>query len=239
MSYAVHPARYDQIVELTRGLKLPLSPLSQLHLAFIADMLARAWHDLLQSQHQTLMTGSEAEINALMETRLNTSIGANLAWSNLVKVVARGKETVSFDGSHLEKRPDLSIHLTDRNRNFPLVVECKLIELSSSKTVVMYCNNGLLRFVLGEYAWATCEAFMIAYVRDESSINLSLTPLLVEHQNCDPDPYRTECIPEMYENTTLDLARTRHGRDFQYVSGSPNDVPGPIHLWHLWVSTSS
>lgn len=233
-----HP-RGDQIAELTRGHRLPLAPLNDFHLNFIAEMLGRAWDDLHHSQQQTLKFGSEPEITALMETRLNVLLDQHPSWSNLVQNVARGKETVSFDASHLEKRPDLSIYLTNRNHNFPLVVECKIIESSSGRTARLYCKDGLVRFVLGEYAWATREAFMLAYVRDGSSINTSLTPWLLKCQKIDPDPYCTENVPESANHLTLDLAWTRHSRAFKYLSGSPNNSPGPISLWHLWVSAKT
>ncbi len=237
MSGTSQRPRGDQIAELTRGLQLPLSPLHDFHLIFIAEMLGRAWDDLHHSQQQTLKIGSEPEITALMETRLNVLLDQYPSWSNLVHNVARGKETVSFDRSHLEKRPDLSIFLTNRYRNFPLVVECKIIESSSGKTVRLYCNKGLVKFVQGEYAWATREAFMLAYVRDGSSIDTCLTPLLIENQKTDPDPYCTENLPEATKHSTLDLARSHHSRSFSYLVGSPGTNPGAISLWHLWVST--
>ena len=99
--------RGDQIEELTRGVKLPLAPLNDNHIVIIAEMLAEAWKHLLQSQRQTLLAGNEAEINALMETRLNIALEKTQPWSNLVINDARGKETSSIDGSHVEKRPDL------------------------------------------------------------------------------------------------------------------------------------
>jgi len=63
-------------------------------------------------------SGIEAEVNALMEARLNTLIEEDLLWRQLVLCVARGKESLNFDGSHLEKRPDLSIYLSTRTRGF-------------------------------------------------------------------------------------------------------------------------
>ena len=236
MSGISHPARSDQIAELTRGIKLPFEPLHKLHLSSIAELLVQAWSDLQGTQKKVLISGDEAEINALMETRLNLLIGKQSIWSTLVCNVTRGKETVSFDASHLEKRPDLSIYLTNRNRNFPLVVECKIIETSSGKTVQIYCDKGLVRFVKGEYAWGSREAFMLGYVRDGSSITASLTPILLHSQKNTPDPYCTEGSPEIMNGSTLDLAWTNHSRTFTYLCGPPNDKPGLISLWHLWVS---
>jgi hypothetical protein len=109
-----HP-REDQVAELTRGQSLPLAPLQEEHLRCIAAALNRAWNDLMTERRATLLSGPEAELNSLMEIRLNALIETDDLWALLARNVARGKETISFDGSHLEKRPDLSIYLTDRS----------------------------------------------------------------------------------------------------------------------------
>src|SRR5450756_2530015 len=95
--------REEQVAELTRGQCLPLAPLHEMHLMFIAEVLTRASEDLLSRWCATLLSGGEAEVNALIETRLNTLLDEDELWSQLVRCVARGKGTVSYDGSHLEK----------------------------------------------------------------------------------------------------------------------------------------
>src|SRR5258707_8684085 len=141
------PPREEQIAELTRGHTLPFPPLHDMHLTYIADVLVLAWRELLKSHRQTLLSSGESEINALMESRLNALLDEDKIWSQLVRNVTRGTESMSYDGSHLEKRPDLSVHLTNRNPSFPLIVECKLIDIASMKTAELYCSQGLARFV--------------------------------------------------------------------------------------------
>lgn len=232
----VHP-REDQVAELTRGQSLPLAPIHEVHLIIIAEGLTRAWNDLLAERRSILLSGGETEVNTLIETRLNALLEEDELWSQLVRGVARGKETVSYDGTHLEKRPDLSIHLTDRNPSFPLVVECKLIDVSSEKRIGLYCEKGLARFVRGEYAWAACEAFMLAYVRDGSTIWSCLEPFLVRARAMQPDTYLTDTLPEQIGESEMQLARSRHNREFRYVGQSQNS-PGPIAIWHLWIGGS-
>src|SRR5258708_35994592 len=118
--------RLDQIEQLTRRVQLPLAPLHQEHLSIISEALSIAWRELLRTQRATLLAGLEPEINSLMETHLNQMLDEHHLLAQLVRCVARGKETLSFDGTHLEKRPDLSVYLTFRNASFLLVVECKL-----------------------------------------------------------------------------------------------------------------
>ncbi len=232
--------RPDQIDFLTRGLALPFPAIRDEHLSVIADVLVAAWNDLLQSHPATLLSGTEAEINSLMEARLGQLLDEHALWEQMVRCVTRGKETLSFDGSHLEKRPDLSIHLTDRNQAFPLIVECKLIDAKNRKGADLYCDNGLKRFLTGEYGWATQEAFMMAYVRDGTSIASALSPFLVKGRVSNPEPYLIEDMPVALTLNGSDLARSRHGRGFRYPTRQPPlDVPGTITLWHLWVPVSA
>jgi hypothetical protein len=233
----IHPRR-DQVAELTRGQILPLAPLRELHLTFIVEVLTRAWNDLLVNRLSILLTAGETEVNTLIETRLNALIEEDERWSQLVSGVARGRETISYDGSSLEKRPDLSIHLTNRSPSFPLIVECKLIDARARKKVDLYCNDGLLRFVRGDYGWATREAFMLAYARDGSTIASCLVPFLAQSQTRQPDTYLTECLPISKGGSAIHLARSSHKRKFRYI-GPSSGSPGPISIWHLWIATST
>ncbi len=218
-----------QIAELTRGIQLPLPPLHPRHIKVIAEFLAEAWNGLLINQEQVLFAEDEPGINALMEARLDDIRVEKPEWSMLVSGVSRGKESISFDGKSLEKRPDLSVHLTNRPFRFPLVVECKLIDKRTRKNVDKYCDNGIARFIDGEYPWYGHEAFMLAYVRDNSAIEHVLTPYLSKNQHNIPDSYLTEQLPQTINIPTHKLAQSRHGRRF------PNN-PGAIAVWHLWLS---
>lgn len=229
------PPRLDQIEELTRGIDLPLFPLHQEHLRAIVEVLCSAWADLLQRYPRILFHEDEAAINALMETRLSALLDEDQLWGQMVRAVARGRETTSFDGTHLEKRPDLSLFLTRRHAAFPLTIECKIIDKASNKDGKLYCEKGVSRFVAGEYAWATKEALLIAYVRDKSTIASTLAPLFV------PPPsglaaYGTKDAVSAVGVPPPDLAKSSHGRTFRYpLRKAPGDDPGAIALWHLWL----
>ena len=228
--------RPDQVAELTRGVRLPLPAVAEVHLEVLAEGLRQAFDELGVDQPVTMASGDENEVTALMETRLNMLIEKESFWGQLVNSVARGKESVSFDGSHLEKRPDLCIYLSDRKQRFPLVAEAKILDAGSSKTVKLYCDKGVDRFVEGEYAWGSQEAFMIGYVRDGSSIDGQLKPFLSKAMNSNPTGYLVEELPVPAGPSGLDLAWTRHGRTFVYGAQSPPNSPGAISIWHLWLS---
>ena len=146
-------------------------------LEILAEGLSQAFHDIRADSPPTVTTGDEPEVTALMQARLNRMINEDTLWRQLVNYVARGTDSISFDGSHIEKSPDLSIVLSDAELRFPLVAEAKILDAAMSKTVALYCKAGIRRFVDGEYAWGNREAFMIGYVRDGSSIQYGVDAL--------------------------------------------------------------
>jgi hypothetical protein len=235
MSSALAP-RPDQIAELTRGLALPLQAIDSLHLEIIAEGLAQAFSAVRASAPTVIASGDEAEITALLQARLNAMVEDQPFWGQLVASVVRGAESVSFDGTHLEKRPDLSIHLTSRSRRFPLIAEAKIID--AVKGEALYCSEGVKRFLNGEYGWGGSEAIMIAYVRDKTSIASRLSPYLASPLNT--ATYAVQTGPDALTPSMCDAAHSRHGRAFLYAHApAPENDPGPISLWHLWLDAAT
>lgn len=223
-----------QVQLLTRGLELPFPPLADRLLRAIAQGFARAWQHLLDEHADALLASSETTITMMMCARLNALIDEDRRWAQLVQKVTRGEETISFDGGSQESRPDLSLKLTERSPSFPLVVECKLIERGSQKSVGRYCSDGLSRFLEGRYAWAAREGFLLAYVRDGSTLDTALKPHLAKHRAKTPDPFATGQLPAPVAGMSLELGRSIHERGFRYPGRSPGE-PGAITLWHLWL----
>jgi hypothetical protein len=235
MSSALSP-RPDQIGELTRGLALPLDPIEDIHLEIIAERVTEAFAAVRSAAPSVITTGDEAEITALLQARLNAMIENDVLWGQLVASVVRGAESLSFDGKHLEKRPDLSIHLTARSKRFPLVAEAKIIDLGKGEA--LYCSQGVRRFLEGEYAWGGREAIMIAYVRDQAAtIGTRLAPYLTLPAQA--AAYAVQEGPSALTPSPCDAARSIHGRSFLYQHTPPpaND-PGAISLWHLWLDAA-
>lgn len=224
---AFRPPRDYQIAELTRGVQLPLPKLQRRHVTSVADLIITAWQDLLKTQAVVMKNGGETDVNALMKTKINRICGQKTEWSTLVSGVSLGTESMNYDASSIEKRPDLSFHLTNRLFDLPLVVECKLIDIK--KGVDLYCEHGLLRFLEGGYAWYAQEAIMLAYVRDKSTLLTDLVPYLQKNQQEVPDPFLTEKLPDDASCHKHSLGESRHGRMF-------HNNPGPIAVWHLWLS---
>lgn len=236
-----------QVEALTTGVRLPLAAIEQEHLGVILEILHVAFDELAANYGCILRCGIEAEINALMEARLNALLvepepgdpdyGSTLGllWRQLAYAVARGKETVSYDGKHIEKRPDLNVYLTFGHPSFPLIIECKVIDLAHGQSAHLYCENGVVRFLLGEYGWVAQEAMMLGYVRDGSTLGSALAPLLaIGHSS---NPYAVLQAPLAPKPPPPDTAHSIHERKFRYVGRlPPHDDPGPVSIWHLWMA---
>jgi hypothetical protein len=227
--------RPDHIAELTMGASLPLDPIKVQHLSVILETISSAWDELCTTGAAALLTGDEAEVNALLDLRLNHFCQSQPLWKDLVHSVHRGRESVNYDGRKLELRPDLSFIFLHGNRNFPMAVECKIIDHPNSKTVGLYCTNGIARFVCGDYAWASREAIMLAYVRDSSTAPSRLVPHLESTAKIDPDPLQTTSHPQSRFDIHPTVHHTEHLRNFSYPLAVDGNDPGPISLFHLWL----
>lgn len=227
-------SRPTHIAELTRGCSLPLEPIVDAHLSVILETLSLAWHELGETNATALNEGDEAEVNALLEPRLNHFCQTKPMWKDLVSSVSRGRESMSYNGAKLEARPDLTLVLTRRTANFPLVVECKIIDKSSGKGVGLYCTNGIDRYVSGDYAWAGREAIMLAYVRDGSTIEGALCSYLVKSAKLNPDPFQTSAFPQVLPQIHQAACFSKHLRKFSYLGECGGAEPGEIALAHLW-----
>ena len=235
MSSSALSPRRDQIAELTRGLALPLPAIDETYLQIIAEGIVHAFQDVRASQASTVATGDEAEVTSLLVARLNHMIEDDQIWGQLVSSVVRGAESLNYNGAHLEKRPDLSIHLSGRAIRFPLIAEAKIIDATRGER--LYCSQGLIRFLDGQYGWGGREAFMIAYVRDGTKISGRLQPYLAQAVHA--ASYAVQTGLTGHPVGGCDAAQSGHRRSFHYTHTPPpaND-PGIIALWHLWLDAS-
>lgn len=236
MSVPALTPRPDQVAELTRGLDLPLSPIVDALMIVLAETMFAAFATVRASWPETVASGTEPEVTALLISRLNAMTEDAGLWRSLVRCVGRGNECISVDGTHLEKQPDLSIWLTSRSARFPLMAEAKIIDTANGKTESLYCSQGVGRFLVGEYGWGGQEAFMLGYVRDASTIPTRLAPYLAQASHT--TTYAVEVGP-IAVGLADDCARSQHARGFAYSHlSAPDNLPGPISLWHLWLKAA-
>lgn len=223
MSSSTRFPRPDYIATLTSGVRLPLAAINDLHMQIIVQSIKRAWTKLVAEFPQCLANGEEVDITVLLEARLVDLLGDDRLLSQLVGTIDRAYCT-NYSGRNLEKSPDLSFHLTNRSRHFPLPVECKIID--QKKGIDLYCCDGVARFICGDYGWAGQDGIMIAYVRNGATID----PVLTNYLRKSKKDYQTEALPTPINYHGLDAARSRHSRSFPCIH-----LPGPIALLHLWL----
>jgi hypothetical protein len=154
----------------------------------------------------------------------------------IFETVIRGGEVSNYNGKHVEKRPDIVFRLVGENRiieyrsQYGVFTECKVIEDVAG--VRKYCNDGILRFVNGDYAWAMSHAMMLAYARDGYSVD----PHLLATLTAAPKTYRVETMPAADPNSPAGhptIFVSTHGRVWRYPRSKHG--PGKILIRHLWL----
>ena len=219
-----------QIEALVGDVRIPLAPLDSRHIDIVLKCLFRAFRNAKDHAAEIIKSGSEVEITALVISFMNREIDKNPIFKDIISNVSRGVESISHDGTKLEKRPDISICLMDRPPQFPLIIEAKIIDRHTRKTVSLYCEQGIRRFLDGDYGWACREAMMLAYVRDGSRIMTEIDPYMNRMNASGVTDHETIAIEDS------ERALSRHDRQFFYPFQQLSEQkPGHISIWHIWI----
>lgn len=158
--------------------------------------------------------------------------------------VVRHAEVTNYNLQKLAKTPDLSFKLRYADAEpRPLIsshdalfVECKPVDGDHSAGAA-YCDDGLIRFVNGDYAWAMQDAMMLAYARDGRTIAEHLAPALaasdrkaslriVRPLEVCQGPAAASCAEAEAIHTT------QHRRDFRWPDGK--GLATAVTVYHLW-----
>lgn len=158
--------------------------------------------------------------------------------------VIRQAEVANFDQKRLGKCPDLCFRIR-RDDEEPrrvlaaydaLFVECKPVDKTHAAGS-RYCDQGLQRFVDGDYAWAMEEGLVLGYARHQRTIAGHLLPAIEKPGR--RDRLRVVEPPAPVDRTGTEarsdaeaLHASRHRREFHW----PDDK-GPateIVLYHSW-----
>lgn len=213
----------------------------------IRRVLLRAFA-LLREQRFNLGVASEDQVTAALRSIIENNLrqtGEVPGFSKRTyETVIRQGQWVNYDGTRPTKTPDLFFRLrNDECEPRPvlsefdgLFIEAKPID-ATHPSGGKYCDDGLIRFVRGDYAWAMQEAMMLGYARDGRTISGHLIPAM-------NDPARAASlailqIPQLCLETAAApcpaaeaVHMSRHRRDFQWRDGK-----GPatdIIVYHLW-----
>lgn len=144
--------------------------------------------------------------------------------------VIRGGAVANYNHEKLTKQPDLTIRLADRDkydlgRYIGVFIEAKVVETGVSK----YANDGVRRFVDGEYAWAMRDGVMLAY-QAQPTVQLKT---LRSHLRKKAELRTREVEGEVLSEAPMEgvCASSLHERNWHYRDKTQ---PGDIRIWHLW-----
>lgn len=228
----VPPERYD----------LPHPRLGLPVILLIRRVLLRAF-ELLREQNFDLAGASEDQVTAALRSTIENSLRQSGEVSGFETVIRQG-QWANYDGTHPAKTPDLFFKLrnyeSEPRRVLPefegLFIEAKPVD-SAHPVGSKYCDDGLIRFVRGDYAWAMQEAMMLAYARDGRTIADHLIPAMTtatRKTSLATIQIPTACLATdaaaCAEAEALHVSQ--HRRDFQWPDGK-----GPatnILVYHLW-----
>jgi len=152
--------------------------------------------------------------------------------------VLRAPEVPNHDGSHPAKKPDLVAflmkrdHLAVRPSQDALFAECKPVD-EAHPIGMHYCDRGIQRFIIGDYAWAMQEGMMIAYVRGGRTISIDLAPVLASprRQASLGTPSAPAVVPSSVGGANP-LQATTHQRAFEWQGG--HGTACQIQIFHSW-----
>ncbi|MCP3999006.1 MAG: hypothetical protein GY722_28680 [bacterium] len=211
-------------------------------------MLLRAF-EIIRERDYPLTTAKEDEITtalrAVIENDLRQKGSVSGFSRSTFETVIRQSQVTNFDGSKPGKSPDLCFKLRDDeeeprpvlSEHEALFVECKRIEKKKFFAGSWYCDDGLSRFVDGDYAWAMEQGLMLGYARHQRTITGHLIPAMQQPERL--ERLNTAQLPRMMvrrgaeaRNHAEALYVSRHRRDFSWVDGK-----GPateILIYHSW-----
>lgn len=213
----------------------------------VRQVVLRAF-ELLCEHGYSLATEQEDSVTAalrgVIENDLRQSGRVKGFSRKTYETVIRQGQVANYDGTKRAKAPDLCFRLrNDEEEPRPvlsehdaLFVECKPVD-ESHAAGSKYCDDGLCRFVDGDYAWAMEEGLMLGYARHGRTIVKNLIPALQKADRL--GRLKTVELPRPVDHPGAvgrddveALHVSRHRRGFPWVAGK-----GPasdILIYHSW-----
>lgn len=228
--------------------KLPHPRLGLPVFLLIRRVLCHAF-DVLREQDIDLATASEDELTMFLESVIFNDLWRSGCVTGFdhrsFHPPTRQGEIANHDMTKMAKKPDLCFRLQhddiESRAVLPefdaLFVECKPVD-TNHPVGAKYCNDGLNRFVNGEYAWAMQEGLMLAYVRDGKTIAKDLLPAIQVEKRM-----KSLCVIQIPQPLEVDgrsancraqpIHVSKHRRDFEWKDGKgPATDITVYHFWH-------
>jgi len=230
--------------DTTDGIHLPHPPLSLRPHLVVEAAICAAWKLVLTRVRSgfDLQTANEDVITHELYERLYDEIfdkGIVDGFDREVFAsVHREPKIRNFNGSNLDKMPDLLVEFVDRpagamNSQYGIFIECKPVDADHA-VGAHYCDKGLIRFVRGDYAWAMQSAMMIGYARSGYTILPKLSDALQARSKAIPTIGETQpCRQSRGDSVSEKVYVSKHERTFSYVSSG--ETATAIVIRHLWL----
>lgn len=222
----------------------PVAAIPPSFMVVVQNVIATAWRLLLDEVDQgyfSICSSTEDQITERLHMilgELDPAGDSAVSGLSLLQCVVREGNVRNYDGSRPDKQPDLTYRpIRDQipcgnSVTTAIFIECKPIDADHPLPSI-YCRDGLIRFVNGDYAWNVDRAMMVGYVRNICSLPGGLSTALVD-TTLSSQMGLTEKL-KVLPNTALGdaVCQSTHSRQFQ-LSGSTKPV-GRIIINHLWL----
>ena len=228
--------------------RLPHPRLGWPVILLLQRVLCRAF-EILRQDGFPLSEAKEDEVTAALRAVLENKLWQNGSIPGFnrrtYEPVVRQGQVANFDGTHLSKAPDLCIRLRHDDCEPRMVVsefdalfvECKPVDRTHSAGGD-YCDEGIIRFVVGDYSWAMQEGMMLAYARDDRTIAGHLIPEMSKPQRMTalatvqlPQPFDASGVAADAQTETIHISKHRRSFPWPDEKGPATDIT-IYHLWH-------
>jgi hypothetical protein len=223
---------------------LPHSDYPKAALYIIESAIHEAWRIIRDSPEGDfdIKAADEDRITRELRTCLMNMVldgGQVAGFTSDIFFITRDAKFESFDGSHLDKMPDIHIRIV---RNGPvsvpsadgLFVECKPVDRDHPAGGT-YCDKGIIRFVNGDYAWASNQALMVGYAAPKYRMPAKLTRSLKERANVLGLAGKvTACKDCKAQGYGQRPHATKHKRGF--IIPLTGKKPKSIIIRHIWMN---
>ena len=214
----------------------------------IRRVLLRAFEVLREEDYKIAAAREDpvtAALRSIIENSLRQSGEVRGFSKRTFEFTVRQGQWQNYDGTIFTKTPDLFFKLRDDETQRAgvlsefdgLFVEAKPVD-STHPVGSKYCDDGLIRFVRGDYAWAMQEAMMLAYARDRRTIAGHLIPEMAKADRMKslgtvqlPEACRATAAAACSEAEAVHISQHRRNFPWPHGKGPASDIT-VYHLWH-------
>lgn len=231
--------------------RLPHRRLGLPVILLIHRVLERAFEEL-RSKGLCLAEAEEDDVTAWLRSVIESDLRMNGQVEGFNKrtyePVIRQGQVANYDGTRRAKSPDLCFKLRyddaepceSLSEFDALFVECKPVD-KTHPAGSKYCNDGLIRFVNGDYAWAMQDGMMLGYSRDGRSIADHLIPAMAKADRV--TSLATKNMPQPLRHgrgkagaPSERIHKSIHRREFHWPDNKGKACD--ITIYHVWFDCS-